>query len=79
MNKTSDIRNRKLSIKVRQDESCLDAIARYMKRNGYTVDRWTDGKGIPHLYFNNGSFDLWVSGYTLNDNTCKFSLSGDAL
>lgn len=75
---TSEIRNQEIKVKVKLTESVSDAIARYMKRNGFLPCDWVDGKGITHFCFTgNGYRELWVSSQLFHNNVCTFSLAGD--
>jgi len=88
MKNTTDMRNKELQTKVRDNEDVLDAIIRYMKRNGYKTDTWTDGKGLVHRYFYNSTAefpqegdyrDLWIAGTCFSETTkiVKFQLDGN--
>ena len=59
---TEDIRNKEIIIKIKAKEDSLEAIGKYMKRNGFTPDKWTDGKGLTHHYFTSSEYrEIWVS------------------
>ena len=51
MNETTDIRNKEITIKVKADQDCQDAIDGYMKRHGFKKQVWTDGKDLKHFYY----------------------------
>ena len=78
MKQTNDIRNKTISIKVRQDECSLDAIDRYMVRKGYEIRTWRDGKDLVHKEYISDNFTLWYSGsYMTEKSICRFTLDGN--
>ena len=71
-------RNTEITIKMKKDEDSEDAITRYMKKNGYTFGKWTDGKGLEHRYYTGPEYsELWISTKNVNGNKVTFELNGN--
>ena len=78
--RNTDIRNRDIKIKIaKSDEDANSAILRYMKRHGYRINCWIDGKDLPHQYFFNGTYEVWVSLMISCGNSVTFTLSGNRI
>ena len=74
----NDIRNTEINARVKETESTEEAITRYMKRNGFKSETYTDGKGLTHLYFSNNEYSkLWIGTRNFNGKSVTFTIEGD--
>jgi hypothetical protein len=75
----TDIRNTEIKIRVGKNEDATTAITRYMKKNGFETEKWTDGKGLQRQYFFNNEYqELWIGNTNyVTDNTVEFTLNGN--
>lgn len=76
----TDIRNREIKVKVKATECASDAIDRYMKRKGFQMCYWYDGRDLPHTTYSNGEYgELWLGPVMVNETTgiCTFELDGN--
>jgi hypothetical protein len=73
-----DIRNTELKTRVKETESTEEAITRYMVRNGFETETFTDGKGLTHRYFSNNEYSqLWIGTTNFNGKSVTFTIEGN--
>jgi hypothetical protein len=79
MENTTDIRNKEIKIKVKADECAMDAIKRYMKRNGFTHYQENRRDLTFDKFYSNEYSEIWVAGQSFNENTntATFELEGN--
>lgn len=77
----NDIRSFQHRIKIKPDECLSDAIADYMKRNGFRVEKRTNRWGLPETTFHNKNYGrLWIGNHQVggeNDDIAIFQIAGD--
>jgi hypothetical protein len=80
MENTNDIRHTEIKVTVKNSEDTLDAIKRYMKRQGFTYFESAQRGDYTHKgWYNNDYSDLWVGDRSYNEVTKKvtFTLEGN--
>lgn len=81
MTKTTDIRNKEITIKFKDIEECnLDAVKRYMKRKGFTYYEQERKAGLIFQgWYNDEYSSLWIASENViqNGEKLQFTLTGD--
>jgi len=73
---TNDIRNKQITLKVRENECTLDAVKRYLKRKGFTHFIKTTFGYLQHDMFSNDEYyELWIGRSSYNEETQKATVT----